>query len=102
MKIPWSARITSEDVMRRTERGRKLLRAVKIRKTAYLGHVLNNKKYALLHTILQRKVDRRKSIGRKMKSWLRNIREWTNMGVEERFRVARDREAFTEVVAYLR
>lgn len=89
--------ITNEEILHRISRERKLLKIIKIRKTAYLGHVLRHYKYSLLQVIMQGRVEGRKGIGRKKKSWLRNIREWTDMGVEELFHIA-----FKRVVANLR
>lgn len=102
LKVPWTARITNEEILRRVGRERKLLKTIKIRKTSYLGHVLRHNKYSILQVIMQGRVDGRKGIGRKRKSWLRNIREWTGMGVEELFYAAKDRDAFKTVVANLR
>lgn len=100
--IPWTARTTNEEVLRRIGHGRKLMTIVKVRKTAYVGHILRNDKYSLLQVIMQGRIDGKKTIGRKKKSWLRNIRDWTNLSAEQIFHVARDREAFKEVIANLR
>jgi hypothetical protein len=51
---------------------------------------------------MQGRVEGKKGIGRKRKSWLRNIRDWTNMTVDELFHVAKDRDTFRNVVANLR
>lgn len=102
LKIPWTAKVTNEEVLRRIGRRRKLMMIVKIRKTTYLGHILRNDKYSLLHVIMQGRIEGKKGIGRKKKSWLRDIREWTNLNADQIFHVAKDREAFKVVVANLR
>lgn len=101
LKIPWTDRISNDEVLRRIGRKRKLLTIIKIRKTSYVGHILRSDKYLLLQNIMQGRIEGRKGIGRKKKSWLRNIREWTNLGVGELFHVAKDREEFRKVVANL-
>ncbi|CAH2234026.1 jg5017 [Pararge aegeria aegeria] len=54
-------------------------RPSKRKKVAYLGHVLRQDRYRLLQLIMMGKVAGKKRIGRKKKSWLRNIREWTGI-----------------------
>lgn len=101
LKIPWTDRITNDEVLRRIGRKRKLLTIIKIGKTSYMGHILRNDKYLLLQNIMQGRIEGKKGIGRMKKSWLRNIGEWTNLSVGELFHVAKDRETFRNVVANL-
>ncbi|CAH1284537.1 unnamed protein product [Diabrotica balteata] len=51
LRIPWTARVTNEEVLRRIGRDKKLLRTIKVSKTAYLGHILRNDKYRLLQVV---------------------------------------------------
>lgn len=54
-KIPQTARVTNEEVLIRVKRDRELFNTVIIRKTAYLGHIMRNKKYRLLQFIIEGK-----------------------------------------------
>ena len=99
LKIPWTARITNEEVLRRIGGERKLFKIIKKKKTAYLGHIMRNTKYQLLQLIIEGKIEGRRGIGRKM-SWLRNIRHWTGIRtVQGLIHVSRNREEMENVVA---
>lgn len=60
-----------------TRKNVELVRIVKQRKAAYLGHVLRHGRHHLLHTIMMGKVDGTRKVGRRNMSWLRKFREWT-------------------------
>ncbi|CAH2243467.1 jg9382 [Pararge aegeria aegeria] len=89
--------------LRLVNQRRELLHTIKIRKVAYLGHVLRHERYELLQLIMMGKVAGRRGVGRRKKSWLRNIREWTGIAsAPELFRLAKDRHEFTKLTANLR
>ena len=98
LKIPWTAHVTNEEVLRRAQCERELLQMVKRRKTAYLGHVMRNDKYDLLKLIMEG----RRGIGRRKYCWLKNIRDWTGLDANSLFPAAKDREGFAEIVSNLR
>ena len=75
LSIPWTDRVTNEEVLRRMKKQRELLTNIKKRKTAYLGHILRNEKYKILQLILEKKIEGKRGIGRKQMSWTRNIRQ---------------------------
>ncbi|KAI8422973.1 hypothetical protein MSG28_014063 [Choristoneura fumiferana] len=53
-------------------------------------------------TIMMGKIEGKRRVGRRKKSWLRNIREWTGIAsVEELFSLARDKERYAELTANL-
>ena len=94
LKIPWTARISNEEVLRRLGKERELLGTIKMRKTTYLGHLLRNDKYYIPQLIIKGKLQGKRGIGR-------NIRNWTGLNFEELVRTAEDREDFAVVVANL-
>lgn len=51
-----------------------------------------------IRLIIEGKVEDKRCIGRRKLSWLRNIRSWTGLGAEHRFRVANDRKRVNEIV----
>ncbi|CAH2247873.1 jg12239 [Pararge aegeria aegeria] len=74
-----------------------------MRKVAYLGHVLMHERYELHQLTMMGKVTGRRGAGRRKKSWLRNIREWTGIAsAAELFRLAKNRQEFTKLTANLR
>lgn len=100
LKIPWTARMTNAEILRRVNNQRQLFEVIKRRKTAYLGHIMRNEKYQFLQLVIEGKIEGRRGIGRKKMSWLRNIRQWTGLhDVQSLIHIARDREAMEHVIA---
>lgn len=102
LRVPWTEHATNDSILERVNRDRELLCIVKRRKTAYLGHILRNNKYRLLHLIIQGKIEGKRGPGRRQLSWMKNIRDWTHMNVETLIRTAQKREDFATVIANLR
>ena len=98
LRIPWTDHILNESVLDFLDRDRELLKMVKRRKVSYFGHMVRGPKYTLLRTIMEGKIEGKRGIGRKSMSWLRNIRKWTGLSVEELFRLAPDRERFRDLI----
>lgn len=98
LKISWTTHTSNEEVLRQLNKDRELLNIIKARKVGYFGHIMRGSKYHIPRLIIQGKVEGRRWIGRKKLSWLRNIRNWTGLGVEQLFHVANDRESFNEIV----
>ncbi|CAH2233447.1 uncharacterized protein LOC120627568 [Pararge aegeria] len=102
LRISWTQKVSNVRVLQRVARSRELLLIIKKRKVEYLGHVLRHERYQLLRLIMMGKVEGKRRVGRRKKSWLRNIREWTNVeSVEVLFRLAQDREKFAELTSNL-
>ena len=57
LKIPWTSHTTNEEVLRRLGIERELFKLVKVRKSAYLGHILGNSKYRYAQLIVKGKID---------------------------------------------
>lgn len=103
LRIGWTQKVTNDEVLRRVNQKRELLQTVKQRKVAYLGHVMRHDRYELLQLIMMGKVAGKRKVGRRKKSWLRNIREWTGIAsAAQLFRLAKDRGKFAELTANLR
>ncbi|CAH2232884.1 jg1204 [Pararge aegeria aegeria] len=90
LRISWTQKVSNVRVLQRVARSRELLRIIKKR----------NERYQLLQLIMMGKVEGKRRVGRRKKSWLRNIREWTNIvSVETLFCLAQHREKFAELMA---
>ena len=98
LRISWVDRVTNDEVLRRLHREREVLQIVKRRKLEYFGHFLRGPKYELLKTIIQGHIEGKRRIGRKNLSWLRNLRAWTGLSVEELFRIAPDRDEYKSLI----
>lgn len=48
LKIKWTSRITNNEVLRRLNKDREMLSAIKKRKTAYLGHIARKHKVSAI------------------------------------------------------
>jgi len=70
LRIPWTARRTNNEVLRIINKERELLDTIKRQKTAYLGHVIRNKRYQILQLIIEGKIEGKRGIGRKKMSWI--------------------------------
>lgn len=79
LRIPWHERVNNK---------RDLLNTVKYKKTSYLGHVLRNDKYYSLKLLTEGWIEGKRPIGRKRLSWLKNIRNWTDLNVKELIRTS--------------
>ncbi|CAH2229128.1 jg5218 [Pararge aegeria aegeria] len=102
LKISCTQKVTNEEVLRRVGCQRELWKTVKKKKVAYLGHVLRHDRYRKLQLIMMGKVSGKRRIGRKRKSWLRNIREWTGIAsATQLFSLAREKENYRKLTANL-
>jgi len=103
LKISWTSRVTNSEVLNKLGKQRELLLTMKKRKVAYFGHVIRGQKYELLQLIVQGKIEGKRGVGRKQMSWLRNIRNWTNIRtIENLVHTAMDREQYNNVIQSLR
>nr|CAH7769935.1 unnamed protein product [Callosobruchus chinensis] len=81
LKISWTEHVRNDDVLRMAGlEDRELFEHIKKRKISYLGYIIRGERYELQRLILQGKIEGgRRGIGRKKLSWLRNIRQWTEI-----------------------
>ncbi|CAG9833495.1 unnamed protein product [Diabrotica balteata] len=79
LKIPLTASKTNEEVLRSINKDKELLKIVKHRKMSYLGYIARETRYKILQLILKGRIEGRRGEGRKHVSWLKNIREWTQI-----------------------
>ncbi|MDK1801117.1 hypothetical protein LRR74_28510, partial [Klebsiella pneumoniae] len=101
LRISWVSRITNKEVLRRMGKEKEIIDTVKIRKLQYLGHVMRGERYTLLQTIIQGKIQGKRSIGRRRISWLNNLRQWYNSSSVELFRSATSRVKIAMMIANL-
>lgn len=73
---------------------RSILETINKCKIGYIGHVLCRPKYEILKLIIQEKIeDGHRGPKTKQMFWLRNIRQWTELGtVQELMKGAENRE----------
>ncbi|XP_038052343.1 uncharacterized protein LOC119725050 [Patiria miniata] len=74
-----------------------LLATMKRRKLKWFGHVTRHN--SLCQTIMQGTVEGGRRRGRQRKSWVDNVKEWTNMNMSELLVQAADRTAWRRTLA---
>lgn len=99
LKIPWIAKVTNTEVLRRMGKDTEILNAIKRRKLEYFGHVMRNDKYHLLHLVIQGKIDGNRGPGRRKISWLKNLRQWFGLSTTSLFRKAVDKVQIMLLIA---
>lgn len=102
LKILWTEHVTNNEVMRRINKEMEIIETIKTRKLQYLGHITRGTKYARLQLIMQGKILGKRSIGRRKKSWLRNLREWYGCTSIDLFRAAASKVRIAVMITNLR
>ena len=71
LKIPWTARMTNEEVLQRAEEAPVLWKTVKKRRDIWMGHILRHE--SLLHTIMEGLVEGKRARGRPRRKYISQI-----------------------------
>ena len=101
LRISWTSRTTNCEVLNRMKTRAHLTGTLRIKKTSYLWHIMRHSEYEEIQLIIEGKIDGKRSIGRKKKSWLRNIRDWTHTDGNTLIHQALDRESYAILIANL-
>lgn len=102
LKIPWTDKVTNNEVLKRLNKDKEILKTIKIRKMEYLGHIMRHDRYRILQLIIQGKIQGKRSVGRRRTSWLRNLREWYGKSTTSLFRSAVSKVQVALMIANLR
>ena len=73
MKIPWTDKVSNDDVLSRANGNRKLLREIRVKQLKFLGHILRKDGFEKL--VLTGKIEGTRSRGRKRLMWLSNLKD---------------------------
>ena len=74
MRIPWTDKLTNEEVLQRAEVERKLIGEIRTRQMRFLGHVI--RKDGLENLALTRKIEGKRGRGRKWTLWMTSLNAW--------------------------
>ena len=99
LKISWTEKIANEDVLRRMETGREIVRQFKTRKLQYLGHLIRHKSTQL--QLIEGKIEGRRSRGRPRNTWTTDITTTKGMKYYQLKRAAEDRKKWHGLVVTL-
>ena len=104
MRIPWTDKVRSEEVLKRAGTGRKLILEIRTKQMRFLGHLM--RKDGLENLALTGKIEGKRNRGRKWSLWMANLNEWIEeRGVKyqevELCEKARDREMWKSMIAHV-
>ena len=101
LKISWTDRVSNEEVLRRVDMPRTMLKDIRRRQMNFVGHVLRKEK--LEHLCLTGKVEGRRSRGRQRIKYLDTIVEEIGGQITKNnlIQLARDRQRWREVTAHV-
>ena len=102
MKIPWTDKVSNDDVLSRANVNRKLLREIRVKQLKFLGHIL--RKDGFENLVLTGRIEGTRSRGRKRVMWLSNLKDWLKeRGAEhkatELLEMAYNRELWHDMIA---
>ena len=93
LRISWTERVSNEDVLRRADVEKKLIKLVRKRQLSFLGHIY--RKDDLERAVLTGKIEGKRDRGRQRLTYLESLNTWVNKGAttkSEFLRVADRRE----------
>ena len=101
-RIGWTETMSNETVLQRFGGKRELMMIVQRRKIGYCGHIIRGRKYELPQLALRGKLTGKVSRGRKRRSWMDDIKEWTGLNVEKIVHGCRNKGYWRSLAANLR
>ncbi|KMQ95932.1 endonuclease-reverse transcriptase [Lasius niger] len=103
MRISWVNHMTNAEVLQRIGQEKEILNTIKQRKLEYFGHVMRNKeRYRILQLVIEGRIFEKKSPGRRVISWLGNLRQWFGLSSNELFRRAVNKSMIALMIANIR
>ena len=101
LRLSWTDRVSNEEVLRRVDQQRSLLKIIRRRQMEFLGHVIRREK--LEHLSLTGMIEGRRVRGRQRKKFLDSIMEelGENVTTGQLIQMARDRDEWRRVTAHV-
>ena len=99
LRVPWTAKMTNEEVLRRAGVDRELLKTIRQRQLQFLGHLIRARE--LEYDCLVGRIEGTRARGRQRKKYMDCIREdlQGQISNNELIRMADDRERWRSMVA---
>ena len=98
-RIPWTARVTNEEVLRRAGLERGLMKSIKRRQLQFLGHILRAR--GMERDCLLGRIDGRRARGRQRKKYMETLLESIDRGwnTVDLIRMAEERKEWRSMIA---
>ena len=77
VRIPWTAKVTNEQVLNRVNEKRQIMNMIRKRKLSFFGHLVRHEN--IRRRLQEEYIEGRRPRGRPRISWYDNIRVWTGM-----------------------
>ena len=102
LRIPWTARMTNEEVRERAGVKREVIATIRARQLNFLGHILRENKLEKL--TLQGKIEGRRARGRQRMKYMDSLLKDNNRisGMRELMRLAEDRKSWRSMIAHVK
>ena len=102
LRIPWTAKITNQEVLNRANTSRSLIKEIRGRQLSFLGHILRRRE--IEHLSITGKFEGRRARGKQRQKYLDRILEdlggrWKS---GEFMQLATDRMRWHEMIAYVK
>jgi len=72
MKIPWTDKVCSKDVLSRAQVKRKLMKDIGVKQLHFIGHII--RKDGLENLAMTGKIEGKRSRGRRRVTWISNVK----------------------------
>ena len=89
-KISWTEKKTNKEVCAMLRVQPTILRTIKCRKLQYFGHIKRHNN--ICKHIMEGNIEGKRARGRQRRTWLDDIKDWTNLSVQECNSQAKNRE----------
>ena len=102
LRIPWTARMTNEEVRERAGVKREVIATIRARQLNFLGHILRENKLEKL--TLQGKIEGRRARGRQRMKYMDSLLKDNNRinGMRELMRLVEDRKGWRSMIALVK
>ena len=97
MRIFWTEHVSNEEVLRRANHCRRLLKTIRKRQLSFLGHVM--RKDGLENPALTGKVSGKRGKGRRRTTFIKSLSTWTGISKLEILEKTRDRILWKSIAA---